>query len=693
MTGRVAPDTPIQYLAGVGPKRAELFGKLGIGTVEHLLRHVPRDYLDARRVRRVRDLRRGELATVIGRVTVARERRRPGRSDFQARVEDETGAVQVTWFGQGFLSRTIAVGDEIALSGVPELGPVRTLTNPMFETLGDEERELLHAGRIIPVHPLTTGLSAKAMRKLVHAALDQAADLVEDPLPGELRAERDLEAIGRALRDIHFPADEAALGRARERLAYEELFLVQALLALRRARREQAAAGYVTATTSTRARAFARALPFHLTAAQKRVLGEILADQKSTRPMQRLLVGDVGSGKTVVALLACLHAAEAGYQSAFMAPTEILAEQHFRTIERLAGDSGLRAVLLLGRSSAAERKRALAAVAGGEAELVVGTHALLQGGVAFARLGLVIVDEQHRFGVKQRAALAGKGEDPDVLVMSATPIPRTLALACFGDLDVSTIDEKPANRGRVRTRVTEESKREKVYEFLAAELGEGRQVYVVLPVIEESEKADLRAATATHDAMSKHPQLKKWKWGLLHGRLKADERQRVMHEFVAGKIRGLVTTTVVEVGVDVPNATVMLVEQAERFGLAQLHQLRGRIGRGEHVSTCILMPGTAIGPEAAERLRVLAATQDGFRLAEEDLRLRGPGELWGTMQTGLPRFRVADLGRDAVLLGEAQADARSLLSSDPELERPEHGPLRRALAARFHEEVQWRPTG
>jgi ATP-dependent DNA helicase RecG len=277
--------------------------------------------------------------------------------------------------------------------------------------------------------------------------------------------------------------------------------------------------------------------------------------------------------------------------------------------------------------------------------------------------------------------------------MSATPIPRTLALACFGDLDQSTLDEKPAGRGRVRTRVTEESKREKVYEFLATELAAGRQVYVVLPLIEESEKADLRAATATHDAMSKHPALKRWKWGLLHGRLKGDERQRVMQEFVAGKIRGLVTTTVVEVGVDVPNATVMLIEQAERFGLAQLHQLRGRIGRAEHLSTCILMPGNSIGPEAAERLRILASTQDGFRLAEEDLRLRGPGELWGTMQTGLPRFRVADLGRDAALLGEAQADARSLLSSDPELERPEHGPLRRALAARFHEEVLWSPTG
>ena len=690
---RVGPDTPIQYLPGVGPRRAERFAKLGIGRVEDLLRHVPREYLDARNVVGVKDLVPGVLATVIGKVVSARERRRPGRSDLLARVEDGTGAVQVTWFGQGFLSRVIHVGDEIALSGVSDLSVVRSLANPTFEVLGSEERELLHAGRIIPVHPLTAGLSAKVMRSLVHTALEQAGDLVEDPLPGELRAERDLEGIARALRDIHFPASDAALARARRRLAYEELFLVQALLALRRARREAAASGFVTAVGSEKARAFVRGLPFRLTAAQKRIVGEILADQRSTRPMQRMLVGDVGSGKTVVALIACLHAIEAGYQAALMAPTEILAEQHFQTIAGLAADFPLRTVLLTGRGAAAARKKALASVASGEAELIVGTHALIQGGVAFARLGLVVVDEQHRFGVRQRATLAGKGETPDVLVMSATPIPRSLALACFGDLDISTLDEKPAGRGRVRTRVTDEAKRERVYEFLAAELGAGRQVYVVLPVIEESEKADLRAATATHDALSKHPLLRRWKWGLLHGRLKAEERQRVMADFVAGKLRGLVSTTVIEVGVDVPNATVMLIEQAERFGLAQLHQLRGRIGRGEHVSTCVLMAGPSIRPEAAERLRVVASTQNGFRLAEEDLRLRGPGELWGTLQTGLPRFRVADLARDAALLGEAQADARALLAADPELDQAEHGPLRRALSARFHEEVSWSPTG
>jgi ATP-dependent DNA helicase RecG len=689
----VAPDTPIQYLPGVGPKRAERFEKLGIARVEDLLRHVPREYLDARNVVRVKDLVPGKLATVIGKVTAARERRRPGRSDFLASVGDATGTVQVTWFGQGYLSRVIRPGDEIALSGVPELTAVRSFANPTFEVLDSEEKELLHAGRIIPVHPLTAGLSAKVMRTLVHTALEQAGDLIEDPLPGELRAERDLESLPRALRDIHFPADDLSLSRARRRLAYEELFFVQALLALRRARRESQASGFVTAVGSERARAFVRGLPFKLTAAQKRIVGEILADQRTTRPMQRLLVGDVGSGKTVVALIACLHAIEAGYQAAIMAPTEILAEQHFQTIARLSADFPLRTVLVTGRGPAAARKKALAAVASGEAELVVGTHALIQGGVAFARLGLVVVDEQHRFGVRQRASLASKGETPDVLVMSATPIPRSLALACFGDLDISTLDEKPAGRGKVRTRVTDESKRERVYEFLASELTAGRQVYVVLPLIEESEKADLRAATATHDAMSKHPLLRRWKWGLLHGRLKAEERQRVMADFVAGKVRGLVSTTVIEVGVDVSNATVMLIEQAERFGLAQLHQLRGRVGRGEHVSTCVLMAGGSIRPEAQERLRVVASTQNGFRLAEEDLRLRGPGELWGTMQTGLPRFKVADLATDAVLLGEAQADARALLGADPELERAEHGPLRRALSARFHEEVSWSPTG
>src|SRR5262249_17663811 len=367
-----------------------------------VLRQVPRDYLDGGNVGRVRDLVPGRLATVIGKVTAARERRRPGRSDFLARVDDGSGAVQVTWFGQGFLSRVISLGDEMALSGAPEFSGARSLANPTFEVLGSEERELLHAGRIIPVHPLTAGLSAKVMRGLVHTALEQAGDLVEDPLPGELRSERDLEGIARALHDIHFPADDAALDRARRRLAYEELFLVQALLALRRARREAQSSGFVTAVGSERARAFVRGLPFRLTSAQKRIVGEILADQRSTKPMQRLLVGDVGSGKTVVALIAALHAIEAGYQAALMAPTEILAEQHFHTVEKLTKDFELTTVLLTGRGPLAGRRKALGAVQSGEAELVVGTHALIQGGVEFKRLGLVIVDEQHRFGVRQR---------------------------------------------------------------------------------------------------------------------------------------------------------------------------------------------------------------------------------------------------------------------------------------------------
>ena len=689
----VTPSTQVQYLSGVGPRRAELLAKLGVASVEGLLRHYPRDYLDARRITTVRGLVPGQLATVVGRVVAARVRRKPGRVDYLARVEDDSGAVSVTWFGQGFLSRTLGLGDLVALSGAPPPAHPIELVNPSFEVLGDEERELLHAGRIIPVHPLTAGLTAKLMRRLVHTALELVGDQIEDPLPGALRAERDLEALSAALRAVHFPEDDAALARARRRLAYEELFLVQALLAARRARRETAASGFVTAATSERARALVQALPFRLTRAQKRAMKEILDDQRAPRPMHRLLVGDVGSGKTLVGLVACVHAAEAGYQSALMAPTEILAEQHHRTVERFAAPAGLRVALLTGRLPAAERRRLAAALSAGEVDLAIGTHALIQEPVGFARLGLVVVDEQHRFGVRQRAVLAGKGGTPDVLVMSATPIPRTLALACFGDLDVSVLDELPPGRGKLRTRVTDESKRERVYEFLAAELAAGRQVYVVLPVIEESEKADLRAATVTHDALSKHPLLKRWRWGLLHGRLKGDARQATMADFVAGKVRGLVSTTVVEVGVDVPNATVMLVEQAERFGLAQLHQLRGRVGRGEHASTCILMPGPSVGPEAQERLRVLAATQDGFELAEADLKARGPGELWGTLQTGLPRFRIAELGRDAALLEWAHQDARAVVQGDPAFERPEHGPLRRAIRNRFKEETLWSPTG
>jgi len=465
------------------------------------------------------------------------------------------------------------------------------------------------------------------------------------------------------------------------------------LLVSRRERREHAGPGLVTATASTRARALVQALPFTLTRAQKRAIGEILADQRATRPMQRLLVGDVGSGKTLVALVACVHAAEAGFQAAVLAPTEILAEQHYRTIRRDSEAAGLKTALLLGRTKARERRALLERVGSGDVEVLVGTHAILEEEVRFRRLGLVVVDEQHRFGVRQRAQLAAKGEDPDLLVMTATPIPRSLALALFGDLDLSMLDERPPGRGRVRTRVTDESKRERVYDFLARELGRGRQAYLVVPVIEESATSDLRAATATFDLVSRHPKLRGVHWGLLHGRLPAEERARVMDEFAAGRVRALVTTTVIEVGIDVPNATVLLVEQAERFGLAQLHQLRGRIGRGRHLSTCVLLPGPSVTPEAAERLALLARTDDGFVLAEEDLRLRGAGELWGTLQTGLPRFRVADPVADVELLQSACDDARAVVAGNPDLEGPELGPLKRALFARFQEEVAWNPSG
>jgi ATP-dependent DNA helicase RecG len=670
-----------------------MLSRLGIARVEDLLHHYPREHLDARRIRRVRDLVVEELCTVLVKVMSTSVRRRPGRDDFTARVSDETGSIGVIWFGQGYLSRTLSAGDELALTcSLPSGGP-KQLVNPAFEVLGEEERELLHAGRIIPVHPLTAGISGKMMRRLVYTALDAVADLIEDPLPGFLRSERDLVSLPAALRGLHFPDNDEELARARHRLTYEELFLVQTLLAMRRARREQGLDGWVTAKTSERARALVDALPFRLTAAQKRVMGEILADQKSPRPMHRLLVGDVGSGKTLVALVACVHAVEAGFQTAVMAPTEILAEQHYRTLERLARVAELRTALLLGRIKGAKRREILESMLSGDLDLVVGTHAVFQEDVRFSRLGLVVVDEQHRFGVRQRAQLAGKAASPDVLVMTATPIPRTLALAYFGDLDLSTIDELPPGRGSVRTRVTEESKRERVYEFLVKEMEAGRQVYVVLPVIEESERADLRAATATYDQMTKHPLLKRFRWGLLHGRLKPEERTRAMEDFVAGRIRGVVSTTVIEVGIDVPNATVMLIEQAERFGLAQLHQLRGRVGRGKHVSTCILMTGSSPTPEAMERLQLVAQTQDGFRLAEADLRARGPGELWGTLQTGLPRFRIADPARDVSLLDDAHRDARSLVEADPNLERPEYGFLRRTMESRFGKEVVWNPSG
>ena len=685
---RLEAASRIQFLRGVGPTRAALFERLGLVTLEDLLRHYPRAYLDARRFVRIADLRPGELVTVEGRVKhAAALRTRVGRTDFVATIEDASGTIPCYFFGQPFLARTFRHGARVVVSGELDALEGRML-NPMFEVVEGEVEERLHVGRLVPVHALTRGITARGMRSAVRHALEAAATRIPDPVPEEVRRAHGLLGLGESLAQIHLPDDDAHLAGARRRLAFEELFLLQSVMELRRRALQQEGRGLSSAGPGSLAAAVRAKLPFTLTADQERALEEIVSDLRASHPMHRLLLGDVGSGKTVVALLAALHAIEAGHQVAFMAPTEILARQHFATLTGLCAGAEVPLAVLTAATPAKERRALLARLDAGEAALVLGTHALLDEKVKLPRLALAIVDEQHRFGVRQRATLAQKSVIPDVLVLTATPIPRTLTLAWYGDLDVSRLRARPPGRGRLVTRVAGEEKFPHVIDFMARELAAGRQAFVVLPLIEEGGRLEARAAEAEFERLASHPRLSPHKVALLHGRLKAEDKQAVMEGFAAGRIQVLVTTTVVEVGVDVPNATLMVVENAERFGLTQLHQLRGRVGRGAARSVCVLIPGPTATTRARERLDVLSRTEDGFAIAEADLELRGPGELWGTRQSGLPRLKLADLARDEALLEEARAAARALVEADPWLQQGAHAALKAALIGQYREPLE-----
>jgi ATP-dependent DNA helicase RecG len=682
------PATRLQFLRGIGPGRARDYERLGLITLADLVRHYPRTWLDARRFVSLGELRPGEMVTVVGTVKRAVAlRTRGGRTDFTCTVADATGSVHAYFFGQPFLARTLRAGVKVVLSG--EVDPLEgRMQNPMFEVLEGDLEDLLHVGRLVPVHPLTRGLHARAVRAAVRHALDAVAGQVPDPLPADVRTAAALMPLADALRQIHFPDDDASLARAREALAFEELFHLQTVLEVRRRVLAEEGRGLVTAGPGALAARAHAALPFTLTGDQERALGEIVADLRRPFPMHRLLIGDVGSGKTVVALLAALHVVEQGLQVAFMAPTEILARQHAGTLERFAAPAGVEVAVLTGTTPAAARRTLAARLAAGEPLLVTGTHALLEEKLPMPKLGLAIVDEQHRFGVRQRATLAKKGVIPDVLVLSATPIPRTLALAFHGDLETSTLRSRPAGRGRLVTRVAGEEKFPQVLEFVAREVAAGRQAFFVVPLIEEAGRQDFKAAEAEYRRLATHPLLSGFTHGLLHGRLKPDLRREVMDGFAAGTVQIVTATTVVEVGIDVPNATVMVVENADRFGLSQLHQLRGRVGRGAHRSVCVLVPSPLTSAAGRVRLDEMTRTDDGFALAEADLRLRGPGELWGMRQSGMPRLKLADLFRDAALLERARDAARTLVAADPRLARPEHATLRTALLEHYREPME-----
>jgi len=659
--------TPLQFLKGVGPRRAADLAHAGLHTVEDLLHRFPIRYEDRSRFEPIAALKPGRTVSIAARVLSCglRSTRRPGFKIFEALVADESGATRAVWLNQPFLRDVFAAGQQVVLFGMVEArgGAGLQMTNPQYEFIEDEEGETIHTGRIVPVYEKTGSVTPKIQRRLVYDALQRLPDDVPDHLPEELRLRLKLPTRRAALLAAHFPPSDADINLlnafatpAQRRLIFEEAFLFQmGVLARRRAVEAERKPAVIHVDDRVRESA-RQVLPFRLTAGQRQALKEIVEDLQRARPMNRLLQGDVGAGKTIVALLAALVAMENGLQVAFMAPTEILAEQHFLNISRVLGHSRFRVALLTGAVPAAARKTRLAEVEGGSVHLVVGTHALVQGDVRFHRLGLVIIDEQHRFGVLQRATLRGKGLCPDVLVMTATPIPRTLALTMYGDLDVSIIRDTPPGRLPVRTVAKPESRRAEIYAFVRGELEKGRQVYVIYPLVEESDKVTLKAASemADHLAQAVFPE---YSVGLLHGRLKPDAKDRVMKAFAANQVHILVSTTVVEVGIDVANASVMVVEHAERFGLSQLHQLRGRVGRGAAQSYCFLLYQSPLSEEARDRLRAMTDTTDGFEIAERDLTLRGPGDFFGTRQAGLPTFRLIDLVRDRELLEAAGREA------------------------------------
>jgi len=686
--------TPIQYVKGVGPRLGKLFEKKGILTVEDALYFLPRCYEDRSNLKKISQLKAGRKETGLGEVLlsgVAFYQSRKRRV-FETMVGDGSGTITLKWFhgNEKYLRERFKKGRQLIFSGeVRWFNYQREIHHPDVEIVdGDVEKDYLNFKRIVPIYSETEGLYQRTLRRLMKAVLDGYADELSSPIPREIVERQDLIDFAEAFRRVHFPPEGEPIealnlqrSDAHRRIIFDEFFFMELGMALKK-RGVALETGISFKTDGVLVQNLLNLLSFRLTSAQERALAEIKEDLERPHPMNRLIQGDVGSGKTVVALLSCLEVIECGYQAAIMAPTEVLAEQHFLNLHRWVEPLGVKVALLTSSVKGSEREDLYRRIRSGDIQLVIGTHAMIQEAVEFSRLGLAIIDEQHKFGVVQRGLLKKKGGNPDVLVMTATPIPRTLAMTIYGDLDVSLIDEMPPGRVPVETRVFPEPARAKVYRIVEEEVKKDRQAFIVYPLVEESEKLDLRDATRMAEHLQKEV-FPGFRIGLLHGRMKSDEKEAIMMEVKEGRIQILVATTVIEVGIDIPNASVMVVEHAERFGLSQLHQLRGRIGRGRYPSKCILLAQYRSSEEARVRLRAMEKTTDGFKIAEEDLTLRGPGEFFGIRQSGLPDFRVAHILRDTPILIEARKEAFRLIQEDPDLVHPSHAGVRDTLTRRW----------
>ncbi|HAM52909.1 MAG TPA: DNA helicase RecG [Nitrospiraceae bacterium] len=685
-------EIPIQYIKGVGPQRTKLLTRLSIQTAADALSYLPLRYEDRRTIKKLHALTYGQKETAVGKIVALDVIHLPrSRSKlFELVISDGTGLLKGKWFNQPYMKKLFRIGQEVILSGIVKQNSYRgtglEMDNPEHEFIDTDADNLIHTSRIVPIYRTTAGLSVRVLRAIVFNALSACLEQVRDPIPMEILSRNRLPELRESIANVHFPPPESDIEALNggtscyhRRLCFDELLNLEIGIAVMKKKKSRAP-GIAFNPRGELVGRLMEKLSFRPTVAQERVFHEILHGMKQPHPMNRLLQGDVGCGKTIVALMAMLTAVECGYQVALMAPTEILAEQHFITIHNLVEDLGLTISLL----TSARKEKPKAEIASGEIDIVVGTHALIQEGIRFRKLGLVVIDEQHRFGVMQRAALRKKAHNPDVLVMTATPIPRTLAMTVYGDLDYSVIDELPPRRSPVRTQRYTSRQKNLIYEAISSEVRKSRQVYVVYPVIEESENSDLKSAITGKAALEMI--FPDFRIGLVHGKMKTAEREAVMTAFKDSGIDILVSTTVIEVGVDIPNATMMLIVHAERFGLSQLHQLRGRVGRGSDQSHCLLLAYEPCSDEGRKRLDIMMKSNDGFRIAEEDLAIRGPGEFLGTRQSGLPDLKIADIIRDAKLLESARREAAQIVSDDPALEKSPG--LKWAVEAFWHEKIE-----